>query len=68
MTDTQIDSMIRYEADKAARQYGPDHFDLRCVLNSRGDTLTDIEVLDKLRAINRAGTFFSSIIRMVPVK
>lgn len=67
MADTpiEIDAMIRIEANEAARRFGPNNFDLRCIAASRGDTLSDADVLEMLRALNRNGSIFSSIIRRV---
>jgi hypothetical protein len=40
-TPIEIETMIRIEADEPARRFGPNCFDLRCVMASRGDTLSD---------------------------
>lgn len=67
MADTpiEIDIMIRVAADEAARRFGPNNFDLRCIMGSRGDTLSDADVLEMLLALNRNGSIFSGIIRRV---
>jgi hypothetical protein len=61
-TPIEIGTRIRIEADEAAWRYGPNCFDLRCVMASRGDTLSDTEVLEMLRCLNRRGSIFSSTI------
>lgn len=54
--------MIRVAADEAARRFGPNNFDLGCIVASRGDILSDADVLEMLRALNRNGSVFSRVI------
>jgi hypothetical protein len=56
---------IEQEAAEVAARYGEECFDLICILGSRVDTLSDREVLEMLRHINRHGPIFTRIICQV---
>jgi hypothetical protein len=59
------DLAIEQEAAEAAAKYGEDCFDLICILGSRGDTLSDSEVLEMLRHVNRHGSIFTQAISQI---
>lgn len=59
-------TLIHIEAKEAARRYGSNCFELRCLLNSWGDTLSDADILAMLRSLNRNGSIFAKVINYIP--
>lgn len=60
-----IDRQIDEELAKAKAKYGPRHLDLIVLGGSRGDTISDADLLRRLRALNRTGSFYSVVLKQV---
>ena len=61
-----INRCIDEELSKATAKYGPLHFDIIVVENSRGDTTSDMELLAALRYLNLTGSRVKAILKQVP--
>jgi hypothetical protein len=60
-----INQRIDEELAKAKAKYGPRHFDSMVLENSRGDTISDRNLLDALRHLNQAGSRYKATLRQV---
>ena len=60
-----ISRLIDEEFAIAKAKYGPRHFDIIVLEGSRGDTISDGDLLSALRHLNRTGSRYQAVQRQV---
>ena len=60
-----INRRIDEELAKAKAKYGPRHFDIIVLENSRGDMISDRNLLDALRHLNKTGSRYAVALKEV---
>ena len=63
-----INRLIDEELARAKARYGPRHFDVIVLENSRGDTISDHNLLDALRHLNQTGSRYKVALKQVMVE
>ena len=63
-----IDRLIGEELALAKAKYGPRHFDIIVLENSRGDTISDVDLLSALRHLNHTGSRYQAVLKQVTPK
>jgi hypothetical protein len=58
----------RREFATANAKYGPPHFDIIVLENSRGDTIGDAQLLRRLRTLDRTGSFYQLVPKQVTLE
>jgi hypothetical protein len=63
-----LSAAVDRELAIAEARFGPQHFDLICLRNSRGDTMDDREILPRLKYLNRTGSLFAEVLKEIDVE
>lgn len=63
-----LSAAVDRELAIAKARFGSRHFDLICLENSRGDTLSDGELLARLKYLNRTGSQFAKVLKEIDVE
>ena len=72
MADMLDINLIKRRIDRefatANAKYGPPHFDIIVLENSRGDTIGDAQLLRRLRTLDRTGSFYQLVPKQVTLE